>query len=94
MPSPSISAPRAAPASLTLGLSLSQMTRMVCTLGPSCWSVEGLGALIDAGMTMARFNFSHGDHDAHGASLARLREAASARPGCQVSAMLDTKGMA
>ena len=65
---------------------------MICTLGPSCWSVEGLGALIDAGMSMARFNFSHGDHDAHGASLARLREAAAARPGCQVSAMLDTKG--
>ena len=73
-------------------LARSQMTRMICTLGPSCWSVEGLGALIDAGMSMARFNFSHGDHDAHGASLARLREAAAARPGCQVSAMLDTKG--
>ena len=65
---------------------------MICTLGPSCWSVEGLGALMDAGMTIARFNFSHGDHEAHGASLKRLREAAAQRPGCQCAAMLDTKG--
>lgn len=70
----------------------SRKTKVICTLGPACWSVEGLGGLIDAGMNIARFNFSHGDHKSHGASLDRLREAMAARPGCHVGVMLDTKG--
>jgi pyruvate kinase len=41
-------------------------TKIVCTLGPSCWGEEGLGQLMDAGMNVARFNFSHGDHAGHG----------------------------
>jgi pyruvate kinase len=49
-------------------------TKVVCTLGPSCWSEEGLGALIDAGMNVARFNFSHGDHEGHLEVLERLRK--------------------
>ena len=61
-------------------------------MGPACWSVEGLIALIDQGMNVARFNFSHGDHKAHGECLARLREAIAARPGCNVAILLDTKG--
>lgn len=46
-----------------------------CRCLQACWSVEGLGALIDAGMNVARLNFSHGNHDSHSASLDRLREA-------------------
>jgi pyruvate kinase len=67
-------------------------TKIICTLGPACWSVDGLRALIDAGMNIARFNFSHGDHALHGACLDRLREAIASRPGCNVAVMLDTKG--
>ncbi len=70
----------------------SRKSKIICTLGPACWSVEGLGNLIDAGMNVARFNFSHGDHVSHLASLDRLREALSTRPGVHVAVMLDTKG--
>ena len=50
---------------------------VVCTLGPACWDVDQLETLIDAGMSVARFNFSHGDHGGHQACLDRLREAAA-----------------
>jgi len=48
-------------------------TKIVCTLGPACWSEEGLAQLLDAGMNVARFNFSHGDHKSHQEVLDRLR---------------------
>eukprot|EP00607_Mallomonas_marina_P005557 CAMPEP_0182427394 /NCGR_PEP_ID=MMETSP1167-20130531/17137_1 /TAXON_ID=2988 /ORGANISM="Mallomonas Sp, Strain CCMP3275" /LENGTH=502 /DNA_ID=CAMNT_0024609597 /DNA_START=46 /DNA_END=1554 /DNA_ORIENTATION=+ len=67
-------------------------TKIFCTLGPACWSVEGLVALIDAGMNVARFNFSHGDHASHGACLERLRAAMAQRPESPVGILLDTKG--
>jgi len=66
-------------------------TKIVCTLGPACWSVSGLEALIDKGMNVARFNFSHGDHEGHKACLGRLREACKNK-GVNVAVMLDTKG--
>ncbi len=50
--------------------------KLVCTLGPACDSLEGLRALIAAGMDVARLNFSHGTHEEHGGRLARLRKAA------------------
>ncbi len=49
-------------------------TKIVCTLGPSCWSEEGMVKLLDAGMDVARFNFSHGTHEAHQEVLDRLRK--------------------
>ena len=52
-------------------------TKIVCTMGPASWSKENIGILMDAGMNVARFNFSHGDHEGHGAVLDRLREVAS-----------------
>ena len=66
-------------------------TKLVCTLGPACDSVEGLEALIDAGMDVARLNFSHGSHEEHGARLARLREAA-ARKKKPIAALQDLCG--
>merc|ERR1719384_767934 len=66
-------------------------TKIVCTLGPACWEVDQLETLIDAGLSVARFNFSHGDHEGHGACLERLRTAAKNKNrNCAV--LLDTKG--
>jgi pyruvate kinase len=54
----------------------SRQSKIICTLGPACWAVEQLEALIDQGLSTARFNFSHGDHEGHKACLDRLKQAA------------------
>jgi pyruvate kinase len=51
-------------------------TKIVCTIGPASWSEEGLLTLLNAGMNVARFNFSHGDHEGHKKVLDRLRKVA------------------
>jgi len=48
--------------------------------------------MLDAGMNVARLNFSHGDHESHGGSVDRLREALKQRPDKVCAVMLDTKG--
>jgi pyruvate kinase len=65
--------------------------KLVCTLGPACDSLDGLKSLIDAGMDVARLNFSHGSHEDHGAALARLREASAAK-NKPVAALQDLCG--
>ncbi len=50
-------------------------TRLVCTIGPASDSRESIGRLIDAGMDVARLNFSHGTQDQHGAVINLIREA-------------------
>ncbi|EER09438.1 Pyruvate kinase, putative, partial [Perkinsus marinus ATCC 50983] len=67
-------------------------TKLVCTMGPSCWDVDTLVKMIDQGMNVARLNFSHGDFEAHGATVQRIREALKQRPGKHVALLLDTKG--
>lgn len=67
-------------------------TKIICTLGPACNQVEQLVNMIDAGMNIARLNFSHGDHESHGKQVANLRAAMAQRPNKPVALMLDTKG--
>jgi pyruvate kinase len=49
-------------------------TKIVCTLGPASSSPETLRGLIEAGMNVARVNFSHGTHAQHAETIARVRE--------------------
>jgi pyruvate kinase len=67
-------------------------TKIICTMGPSCWDVETLCKLIEAGMNCARLNFSHGSHEAHGATVERLHQAFQRFPDKHVAILLDTKG--
>ncbi len=66
-------------------------TKIVCTIGPASESPETLVALIEAGMNVARLNFSHGSHEEHGARIQAIREAAK-KTGKVVAILLDTKG--
>ncbi|MFF2450485.1 pyruvate kinase [Neobacillus sp. NPDC058068] len=66
-------------------------TKIVCTIGPASESVEKLTQLINAGMNVARLNFSHGDFKEHGARIENIREA-SRITGKTVAILLDTKG--
>ena len=66
-------------------------TKIVCTMGPKCWDEESISKLIDAGMGVARFNFSHGDHEGHGEVLHRLRTVIK-KKGSNTAVLLDTKG--
>ena len=66
-------------------------TKIVCTLGPSTDQEGVLRQLIENGMNVARFNFSHGDHKEHLGRLEALK-ALRAELGVPVAAMLDTKG--
>ncbi|MGF7014349.1 pyruvate kinase [Ornithinibacillus bavariensis] len=66
-------------------------TKIVCTIGPASESVETLENLINAGMNVARLNFSHGDFEEHGARIRNIREAAK-NTGKTVAILLDTKG--
>ena len=66
-------------------------TKIVCTLGPACESEEMLGKMLDAGMNVARFNFSHGTQKEQEERLCRLRKVAKSKD-TTVAALMDTKG--
>jgi len=66
-------------------------TKIVCTLGPAANDEETLRQLIEAGMNVARFNFSHGLHDEQKSRLERLKKVRE-EMGKPVAALLDTKG--
>ena len=66
-------------------------TKIVCTMGPSVETEEMIEALIENGMNVARFNFSHGDHAEHLNRINLVRKV-SKKTGKVISFVLDTKG--
>ncbi len=66
-------------------------TKIVCTIGPASESLENTKKLIQAGMNVARLNFSHGDYEEHGNRIKAIRQA-SQELGKTVAILLDTKG--
>ncbi len=70
---------------------MAKRTRIICTMGPSVDDAATLRALIDAGMDVARLNFSHGTHEEQKGRM-DLIEQVRAEAGVPVAIMLDTKG--
>lgn len=65
--------------------------KIVCTLGPSSSSPERIRELVEAGMDVARLNFSHGSHAFHRGLIENVRAAAAAT-GRPVAIMQDLQG--
>jgi pyruvate kinase len=66
-------------------------TKIVATIGPASRDPETLERMVEAGMDVARLNFSHGDRDTHAENASRVR-AAAARVGRQVAILQDLPG--
>jgi pyruvate kinase len=68
-----------------------RQTKIIATLGPSVASEDGVRSLIDAGMDVARLNFSHGGHDVHRSFHEWVRQA-GAETGRTIAIMQDIQG--
>ena len=66
-------------------------TKIVCTIGPASSSVAALVQLIEAGMDVARLNFSHGSYAEHLQVIQNVREA-SRQTGEFVTILQDLSG--
>src|SRR5947199_672459 len=66
-------------------------TKIVATIGPASRDPETLVRMVEAGLDVARLNFSHGDRDLHAENASRVR-AASAAAGRPVAILQDLPG--
>jgi pyruvate kinase len=66
-------------------------TKIVATIGPACRDRETLARMVEAGMDVARLNFSHGTREEHEENVRLVRDAAS-RAGRQVAILQDLPG--
>lgn len=66
-------------------------TKIVATIGPASRDPEVLVRMVEAGMDVARLNFSHGTDEEHAETTARIRDAAD-RAGREVAVMQDLPG--
>ena len=72
-------------------MNVTHRAKIVCTLGPATTSPERIRALVDAGMDVARLNFSHGTHADHEQVYTRVRQAAQAA-GRAIGVLADLQG--
>lgn len=72
-------------------MTMKRRTKIICTLGPACDSPQAIRALVDAGMDVARLNFSHGSREEHAEVYGRVREASDAA-GRAVGILADLQG--
>jgi len=66
-------------------------TKIVCTIGPASRDQQKLEVLIEAGMNVARLNFSHGSQEEHAENISRIRDI-SGRLGKPVAILQDLAG--
>src|ERR1700722_7266257 len=66
-------------------------TKIVAAIAPASRDPETLTRMVEAGLDVARLNFSHGDREIHAESAERIR-AAAARVGRQVAILQDLPG--
>ncbi len=66
-------------------------TKIVCTLGPASDTEEIIAAMAEAGMNVARINFSHGTHEDHAKKITMIKHVRESK-GIALPIMLDTKG--
>src|SRR5437868_13524300 len=65
--------------------------KIICTMGPASREEPVLGRLVEAGMDVARLNFSHGTHEVHLRAIGNVRKAAETA-GRPVALLLDLQG--
>ena len=70
-----------------------QKTRIICTIGPATESYEMLQKMYEAGMTIARLNMSHGDHDFHAKVIQHIKTL-NKKVKFPIPILLDTQGPA
>src|SRR6267154_1142976 len=65
--------------------------KIICTMGPASREEPTLSRLVEAGMDVARLNFSHGTHEDHARTITAVRRAAESA-GRPVALLLDLQG--
>lgn len=66
-------------------------TKIICTMGPACADENVMAEMLRAGMNIARFNFSHGDHAYHKSMIESFRRVRD-KLHLPAAVLLDTKG--
>lgn len=72
-------------------LSNARRTKIVCTLGPSSNTLEGIENLYKAGMNVVRINFSHGSHEVHARTIGYVRQVAQ-KHQYSIPVLMDLQG--